>query len=251
MGLFDVGKTGGKRLFNFATLGVFNDNSFKPSEFASQPHKWESVTGDIQLPSTVGPVNPIISEVKNPDSYKAKEFSGALPEFDYMRNKLNSQFSTQRDESQDALKRRFAALGGLNTGAYIKQAQLADEKLNQQKEESLGNIGFQEAQQRRALEREEGQKEFQSGEAFKQREYGSSEQDRAREFQTQLYNKDLEFKNNIAQFDARAKLRQIDSEYNAQKLAAIESQYNKELSTYQSKNSGGLFGGGGFLGLGF
>jgi hypothetical protein len=223
---------------------------FSPSADVMKPHQWQTITGDIPLPKEVGPANPIISAAKNPEAYKAQAITGPLAEYDYMRNKLNSQVSQQRDEAQDALKRRFAALGGLNTGAYIKQAQIADEKLNQQKEESLGNIGFQEAQQRRALEREEAQKEFQSGEAFKQREFGASEQDRAREYQTELFNKDLEFKNNVAQFDARSKLKQLDIDYNKVLIDERNAQFNKELSVYEARHKGGLFGGGGFLGLG-
>lgn len=200
---------------------------FQPSAFASQNAEWESVTGDIKLPERMS--------FNNTSAYQAKKVDGPLQEYDAIRTRIQRQHGAQEQQTQDALARRFAAMNGLRSGAYIKATQNARDSSAAQQEQAMQNVDFQEAQQRRQLQQIEDQKGYESGEAFKNRD---------------LQIQNMRFQQEVAQFDAASKLRSIDAAYNAQKLAAIESQFNKEMAMYQAENSGGLFGAGGFLGLG-
>ena len=247
MGFFDSITKGARRAGSVASLGLFDRNDqFGASDYArgSPTFTPGMATKDLK-PLEFGKL-PDAPTIGNPGAYQAKAFAGPLPEYDYLRRQVASQSNQKKSEAQDAIKRRFAALGGLNTGAYIKQAALADESANQQQEEALGQIGFQEAQSRRGLERDESGKEFQSGEAFKQREGALGQQD----FQNRVSIADFDFRQRLAQADNNSKLRQLDLAMYQAELGARESAYNKELSQYQAGKQGGLFGGGGTLGLG-
>jgi hypothetical protein len=112
--------------------------------------------------------------------------------WDTMRQKAQAQASTANNEAQDALARRFASMGNLNSGAYIKQAGIQDQKSQEGLSQSLNDIGAQEGQLKQ-------QQEFQSGEAQKQRDFQKSIVDQSQEFQNKVFN-----------FDSKTKLRQLD-----------------------------------------
>jgi hypothetical protein len=44
-------------------------------------------------------------------TYKAKDLSGALPEYDAIRARLNTRYSQTQQQAQDSLDREFAAMG--------------------------------------------------------------------------------------------------------------------------------------------
>ena len=166
------------------------------------------------------------------DLYKGKDFSGSLPEFDTIRANARSMANAEKSGAMEALARKYAAMGNLNSGSYIKQSRLTDQGYNQAASKMLADIGAQEAQQRRALQQAEGNKEFQSREAYNaaKRQEGQ----------------------NV--FENATKLRALDLALFKANQEAQDSAFNAEMANYQAryseKNTGGLLGGGGFLGTG-
>ena len=73
----------------------------------------------------------------------------ALPEFDILRQQVKQRATAAGQEAGGAIKRRFAALGGLNTGASIKAEQLAREKAQKIATGELGQLDVAEAAEER------------------------------------------------------------------------------------------------------
>jgi hypothetical protein len=75
-----------------------------------------------------------------------------LPQFDYARKRIAQQSTADEQGQQEALKRRFAAMGNVNSGAYVKQQAVAADDAAKRREDALGGVDAQEAQevQRRA-----------------------------------------------------------------------------------------------------
>jgi hypothetical protein len=205
-------------------------------------------------------------------AYQAKKFEGALPEYDYIRNKISEQSNASNQTAQDAIKRRFASMGALNSGAAVKQAQLQNESSEKQKADQMQEVSFQEAQARRGLEREEAQKEYQSQEALKGREFSASESGLGRKFTAQqaadsrnfeaeqqmlqrsmqrdIFNADQQFKTDVFKFDSASKLAEMDVKWAEIEQDRETTQFNIRNELYKRQHTGGLFGNGGFLGLG-
>lgn len=206
-------------------------------------------------------------------AYQAKKIQGPLPEYDYLRNKANEQINQASSAAQDAIQRRFASMGALNSGAAIKSQQLQQENTDKQKADTLQGIGFQEAQARRALENEEAQKEYQSQEALKGRKFSADEASLGRRFsadqakqarnfeaqqqvlqrnmQREFFNADQQFKNDVFKFESGTKIQGLEQAWQQFELDKENTDYNKEQNEWTKRHSGGLFGAGGFLGLGF
>lgn len=68
-----------------------------------------------------------------------------LQEFDTLREQAQQKAIGDEQRSQDALKRRFARQGGLGSGAYIKQTQIAQDNANRAGQDAISNIGIAEA----------------------------------------------------------------------------------------------------------
>jgi hypothetical protein len=150
------------------------------------------------------------------DVYQAQAVSDRLPEYDYARKKAIETVNQSNSSAQDALKRRFAAMGALNSGSSIKQQQLQQETAMRAKADAIEGINAQEAQAKRALQQQEAERAFQSGEAARGRAFGAEEGElgrqfqsgeaqlgrefqagesqKARELQQSMFNSDLEFK---------------------------------------------------------
>jgi hypothetical protein len=129
-------------------------------------------------------------------------------EFELARKQAAQQVQSGVQQQKDALKRRFAALGGLNSGAAIKQEQLAEESGAQRLDQAnqvIGSAQRKEAQRLREVqegrdfarsEREasqgfardmsreqmRGQQEFASNEAEKQRAFATGERTSSQKF---------------------------------------------------------------------
>jgi hypothetical protein len=114
--------------------------------------------------------------------YKAKDTSAALPEYDAMRKRLTQRVQADTQQQQDALARRFASMGASNSGAAIKQQQMAAESGVRQREEGLEGIQSQESAERRRLAEIESGREFQSQEAVAGRQFQAGESRLGREF---------------------------------------------------------------------
>lgn len=108
------------------------------------------------------------------------------PYYDYLRQRIGQQSQSAAQQQQDALQRRFASLGALNSGASIKQQQLAQQQADESKADQLAGIDAQEAQenfQRQEVERQrqfqtqerQGSQDFAGQQAAIQRQYGTQE----------------------------------------------------------------------------
>lgn len=171
--------------------------------------------------------------------YQAKQVTGPLPEFELARKRAMAQVNQGRGQASDALARRLAAMGQSNSGTAIRQQNLIEEQAQSQLALANEGIQAQEAQAQRELQAQEDNKAFQSGEAIK-----------GRNFQRDMYNRDNDFKAMLSKFDAYSKLAQLDLAYDDAERSRVNDQFNKELAEYQKRHSGGLLGGGGFLGTG-
>lgn len=185
-------------------------------------------------------MNDLINGLQAPkevQGYSAKDMSNAaLPEFEQARNLTSQSLNAQKQGSDDAMQRRFAAMGNLNSGAYIKAAQVGDQQANESRGNAMAGIGMQEAQTRRGLQQQEAQKEFQSGE-------------QAKMYNAQAGNQFQQFKTGLSA-DSMGKVASLDLAYKGMQQQAADDAYQARMNEYQAKHSGGLFGAGGFLGVG-
>lgn len=230
---------------NYSSLSAFTQgmNTKSPNfkvgnmDFGPVKSPWEQMDGLEQANSLTNPAfgdlnfygnSPYASQLQSfisgiPGSnYKAKDMSKtALPAYDAMRSRLNSQYNTTQQQGQDAIDRQFAAMGGGPSGAQVKQTENLVGSIAKQRGEDMDSINAHEAEARTGLQQQESQKEFQSGEAG--RGY---------------------------QFQGIGTLGNLDLQYKNAQKEAMNDQFNKIMAQYQSRHSGGLLGGGGFLGTG-
>lgn len=102
------------------------------------------------------------------NAYQAQDVPSSLPQYDLMRNNINSQYSTVQGQAQDSLDRQFAAMGGgPGNGAQAKQTENLATSVANQKGQDLNNINFQEAQQIGQMKAVQQQEAYQSGETQK------------------------------------------------------------------------------------
>lgn len=70
---------------------------------------------------------------------------GKNAQFDVMRQQANNQQNVAAQGQQDALNRRLASLGNLNSGAALAQSQNLESGLASQREKAMGDINVSEA----------------------------------------------------------------------------------------------------------
>lgn len=108
----------------------------------------------------------------------------ALAQFDYARKRASQDAEAANQQQNDALKRRFAAQGGLNSGAFVKQQQVAADQGAVRKENAMQGIDAAEAQEvQRQNEVKEG-RAFQTSERLGSQDYSSGESALQRRFMT-------------------------------------------------------------------
>lgn len=106
----------------------------------------------------------------------------AIDKFQIARQRAQQQVGAETQEQQEALRRRFASMGGLQSGAAIKQEQLAGEQGAKRLMEANQNIDVaQQGELERKAEVEAGRK-FQSGEREAGQAFASKEAGTGREF---------------------------------------------------------------------
>jgi hypothetical protein len=115
--------------------------------------------------------------------YKAKNVNAPLPEYDAMRARLTQRTNADTGQQQDAMARRFAAQGGLNSGAAIKQQQMIADQGVQNREQGMEGIQNQESAEQRRLNEIESGREFTSQEAATGRQFQAGESQLGRDFQ--------------------------------------------------------------------
>lgn len=114
-------------------------------------------------------------------------------EFDLARKRAQQQSNAAVQQQRDAIKRRAAAQGGLNSGAFIKQEQ----QVMQQGQEQLGQANeqidtAQRAEARRIKEIED-QRAFEAGEAEKNRAYDREKFDKTFAWDKEKFGKVFDF----------------------------------------------------------
>lgn len=121
-------------------------------------------------------------------------------QFDVARKRAQQQSRGAIQGQQEALKRRFASMGASNSGAALKQEQLAAEKGQEQlaaQEEAIGAAEQQEASRKGEIA--DAQK-FQSGEADKARLFAIGERQAGESFQSQQNKLTLDFQKSVQEF---------------------------------------------------
>lgn len=236
MGLFDVAAgvaTGGiytaaKALQGRAGRGLPTQTGYDEERQKAIADRINKLRGDL---SAIPAAKPLGAEAP---AYKAST-QAYQPQLNSARVRAGSQASAETQQANDAVTRRFAAMGGLGSGAYIKQTELQQQRGEDRKAEAMSKVDAQEAD----LMSHELDKEYQSGEAAK-----------GRGLQREMYNSDLDFKDKVFRFDSNSKLAQMQLAFEQSDRDSQDQEFNKQLSLYQAKNQGGLLGAGGFAGTG-
>lgn len=154
-----------------------------------------------------------------------------LPQFDAMRARVQQRAQAEGNTQTNAMRRRLAATGTLNSGGGIRAVQQVQDAAARRTEDAVQGVEAQEAEQHTALD----------------------EAAKGRNFQREQFNEQQK----LAQADTFAKFAGLESQIDAMdlqrlqlKLQQEESSFNQRLSRWQAGRTGGLFGGGGFLGTG-
>jgi hypothetical protein len=159
------------------------------------------------------PVNPF---KQNPGAYQG------------MRNQAQQDAGNAQAQNLDAITRRFAAMGNQNSGANIQAMQNAGRDAAQQSQDQIGKINMQEQNVADQGLMQHNQLQEQNSE-FTQ---GQAQQE--------------------SQFEKQLPLeaRKLDLEASQQGLDSAANAINANMGQWQQKHSGGLLGGGGFMGSG-
>ncbi len=220
------------------------------SQFGSSPYSssLQSMISGFKVPDGITPGQ----VTADTSTYQAKDMSkSALPQYDAMRARLSSQYSQNQRQGQDAIDRQFAAAGGgPGNGAQAKQTENLVNATAAAKSADTQNLDAQEQQTRTQLQQAENDKAFQSSEATKGRVAQIGEFNVGANNQAQQFNAGLGLQGQQMKFDQGAKLASLNQGWDEAQAESRNNEYNKVLSDWQAKHSGGLLGGGGFLGLG-
>jgi hypothetical protein len=111
--------------------------------------------------------------------YKAAAAPTALPQFDVLKGQATQRANAAGQQQEQALQRKFASLGNLNSGAAIKLQQQSAADINQQKEDVIQGLDAAQTQEIARLGEVEKGREFQSAETAMQRQAQQSQFDRS------------------------------------------------------------------------
>lgn len=117
-----------------------------------------------------------------------------LPEYDPIRRRIQSTYSQKRSEGEDALKRRMASQGMLQSGAYQKLAQEQETDYSKQESDAMGQVDFLEAQEAQRRKEIDDQRKFQREERLGGQEFQAGEAGKQRGFQRGLFDTEMAFK---------------------------------------------------------
>lgn len=168
--------------------------------------------------------------------------------FDQKRQQQIGSVNAAEQEQQDALQRRFTAMGAANTGAAISAQQKQGEASAAQRRQVENDITGQQMQ----LNEGDVNRQFQTEEAQKGREFSGREAQLGREFSKGMSEQDLAFKKQLYDTEQQNKLKQMDlaeRQFALDKDAQAFNQRMAEIATSGGGNDGG--GGGGPVGKGF
>lgn len=226
------------------------DAANKASELAK--HNAQKAAIQKRAEAASAPRTPLQAESYQAEAAAAPSarVTGAVQGYDKIRARALQDARAGFSGASDAINRRFAALGATNSGAAIKQQQLADQAQAQKEAQVLEGVGMQEDAERNRLNEAAETRDFAAAEAVKARNFQGSEAARGRNMQRDLYNSDQDFKQKVFAFDAESKLADLDRAFEEFQVNKDVLEFNKRKARYEAGRTGGLFGGGGFLGLG-
>lgn len=121
---------------------------------------------------------------QNPQMPKAP-----LPEFQAQRKKVEQRINADTQGQQEAMQRRFAAQGMLNSGAAIKQAGIVANQAQQNREDALGQVDAAEIGEMQRRQEIMDQRDFASNEAKLGRDFQGQESAIARALQKEQFDK--------------------------------------------------------------
>lgn len=149
-------------------------------------------------------------------------------QFDVAREAQSESNAQNTGTANDALARKFAAMGGGPSGAEVKAQTNLSTQEAAQNDQAMAKINEGEAQAKTEIQNQQAQMNQQ-----------------AQEFNTQMGQTYQQFG-----FSANSQIAQLDSMANQQQEDSATTAFNENLQQYQAQHSGGLLGAGGFLGTG-
>jgi hypothetical protein len=155
--------------------------------------------------------------------------------YDYLRKQATDRSQQEGSDNMDALNRRFASMGMQNSGSQIKAQEENQRQTSANTENAVGAVNVA----------EQGQG-MQAAESQKQRELVAHEGEAGRAIQT----KSLEQEGSQFQQSLPLQKKALDNQAEQMGLDREAMYFNESMGQWQQKHSGGLLGGGGFLGSG-
>tara|TARA_R110000868_G_scaffold62962_3_gene189961 strand:- start:15584 stop:16264 length:681 start_codon:yes stop_codon:yes gene_type:complete len=115
-----------------------------------------------------------------------------IPEFDVQRKKVEQRVNADAQGQQDAMARRFAAQGMLNSGAAIKQQGIVANQATQNREDALQQVDAAEMGEQQRRQEVVDQRDFASNEAKLGRDFQGNESALARALQTSQFDRNFD-----------------------------------------------------------
>jgi hypothetical protein len=186
-----------------------------------------------------------------------------LPEYDKLKQQTAQRFNAQAQQQGNALKRKLASIGNLNSGAAIKQQEKINTDVGQQQEAALSNIDTQQAQELQRRKEIEDARNFEAAQAQKGmdfsaqqaalgRDFTASESALARKLQSDQFGQQFGLQNKVfkeqqgqnkiqnAMAAREAQLNEYTNMFNqAQALAQNKPQAQQAINSYFAQISGG------------
>lgn len=157
---------------------------------------------------------------------------GGQDAYDAARTRAAQKSDAQGADNMQALQRRYAAIGGLNSGAAIQAQTQLQKQGAQDSAQTQAGIDLSQTQ-------ESNEKNFQNDMAGNQRAFQGQQAELGRGLERE------KMAQQGSQFQASQGMEQqkLNQEQKAMNI-------NQSMNEWQMKHSGGLLGGGGILGLG-
>lgn len=225
-----------KDLANATGVGALANSAFGPKDKGIAPLKRVAPTDLSPLRTAISNYTPTAPvKAQTVQGYQARDLS-AIPEYQQLAQRTEQSYNKNAQGSNEALQRRFAAMGGLNSGAYIKQAEIQQQQNQEAKSNAMNDLGAKFAGQ-------ESERAYQSGEQAKNFNASATNQ-------TNQFNAGLARQGQMDQIEGQSKIAALEAQQQQMEQGANESEFNAAMQQYQAKHSGGFLGAGGFLGTG-
>lgn len=153
--------------------------------------------------------------------------------FDLARKRAEQRSTADAQKSTDAIQRRFASLGSLNSGSAIKAQQQAQEQAAAQREDTMEGIAAAEAQDKAQKADKQADRDFAAQQAATDRGFQAEQSRIGREWQAGQSDIDRAFQRRVFEFDSESKLRQLDLAFDEFLLNQDTLAFNKKLQLAQ------------------